>query len=152
MSNKTTLKQIRAGLGDLILRLDGSGDLATYIPPAHVYKPGSAEAMSTKDAAYPKAVIAFDGGISKLMVGRATERSVVADLVFTFKSTKSNQTDPTEQAESCYEDMEAILSADRTLGGLVTSVVLEEWTTDSGYAAPEGLCLCRLRINYSYRS
>lgn len=148
MSNPT-ITQVREAVAALVTRLNGATGVTTNIASDHIYSGYSKMMADKKDASYPKAVITTDGGKSAEAVSRTRNKAVSFDIIFVCKKTPDGVNEEVDiQCDKFIEDFEKRLDEDTTLGDTVDDAFIVEWTSDSGFAAPEGVVWIKFGVEY----
>lgn len=150
MTNKT-IRQIKAALTTLLLRLNGTGNITTNIPADHHYKVYSAMNLASRDKDYPKLFVTLDGGKSEEAVSRSRNKALSFDIIFVFRKGTADvgvNLEVEEQCENVLEDFEALLDDDTSLGDNVDDAFITDFTTDSGFANPDGVVWIKVGVGY----
>lgn len=148
-----TVKQIREALVARFAWMNGLNTV-TLMPPAHVHRAMTSAVNEKTDDSYPLVVIATDGGKVKQGVSRTKYKLTSFDIIFFAKKIPGGvyDIDPEIQAENFIDDLEKMIDNDTTLGNLIDNYQLTEWTTDAGFADPEGLVWAKLAVEYQTKS
>lgn len=133
----------------LVLLMDGTAQEQTFIfDSSHVYETMLAANKVKGDNKYPKAVVVVDAG--RVNEGVAMQRNCTLsfDTIFVFKKNSGDQRSAPEQCRAFVDEFEQIVTRNYSLGGLVLNTSILEWTTDSGFADPEGVVWIKLGVEY----
>jgi len=145
----STIAEITQGVKNLILRMNGTGRYTTNIPSGHIYPITNVKTLQgTNDSTFPKVALVLDGGSDKARVGRSVDKEATYDIIMFFKKTATITAEVEDQVEQAVEDFDTAVDSDRTLAGKATQVTIEDWTTDSGAAAPLGVFYVRIKVAY----
>lgn len=147
----TTLSQIRVALGDLLKTVKTSNGYVTQLEDAQIYHAYCTEFAACK--VYPKATLWFDQFSIVQRPSDTHDKTAVLSILFVdrFQSGDGATDYPYEAVEAFVDDLERVLSLNHSLGGLVENVTIMDAELDSGFAAPEGMAIIAVKVEYKSR-
>jgi hypothetical protein len=147
----TTLNTIRGKLFDLLKQVKTANGFSVNIPDANIYSRFDKAVLARRaDADYPKAFVFLDEGTNVQHPGGRTEKAASFVVIVLLKKVAVND-DPVEQTEKLAQEIENLIDNNATLGGTVQDARVGAFTTDSGYAHPEGTLVLQIEVSYFKR-
>jgi hypothetical protein len=107
-----------------------------------------------EDSDYPKIVMPVDSGIVTQLPAKQRRKKTKFDIIIVLKATNPQpEVSPPavpfgDVMLKLIDDFSDLVAASPTLGGIVTNVDIEDWTTDSGFSYPEGVAWFKLAVEY----
>lgn|SRR3990167_8067544 len=142
------LTDIRTAIKTLLKTLKTANGYSTNLPDDHIYDVFDPDKVADKDdTTYPKAFLVSDDGTYQKMPANRIRRQNNYSLIVIVKTLATGLA-ASEKIELLIEDVEDLLLSDDTLGNLVQDISLTRFITDSGYAAPEGAAVFKIKVDF----
>jgi hypothetical protein len=112
----------------------------------------NAESMSLRsDGDYPKVFVMLQDGTNEAEPSSRYFRTAAFVIVFVLKRLIDDVLPLKERVENAVDDFHRLFAENSTLSGLIQNCHLENYTTDSGVADPEGIAVMRVAASYYLR-
>lgn len=121
----------------------------THFPQGNVHPCFSQDFLKKQDdRSYPKAFIILDEGDNSLMPSSVIDKKLAFTGIVVVKQRTKAEKSPDAQLAQFIDDIEKALYNSSNLSALCDTVVLSDFSFDSGYAYPEGVCVFRIEVSY----
>lgn len=144
-----TKTEIRVALTNAFKSIKSVKGYSRDLPDAH-FKTNYAAVNKQEDwSKYPKIFTTVGDIAPTTEVARRKKYTVTYYYtIVVLQAERGVNVEPIEQLEALSDDVEKMLLANSTLGGLVHTIDLVSISMDSGFIHPEGIAIFELRVEY----
>ena len=139
----STVNQIRVALEDAIKTITIANGYSIDIPAAKIYNCWDSNIVArTKDTDYPKVFVLTEGAMHSDRASGRVEKNLQFSVIFVLKFLNQLGEQPVRaRIETVIDDFELCVHRNKTLGNLVESMEITDYTTDSGMSYPEAIAV-----------
>lgn len=146
----TTVNQIRTAIEAALKTITVGNGYSFTVPPTNIYDCWNSEIVArTKDTDYPKLFLLTEGASHQDRASGRVEKELVFSVIVVLKFLKQPlEVAVRQRIENVIDDVERCIHENKTLGNLVETMELTDYTTDSGMSYPEAVAVFTVKTLY----